>query len=787
MSSSFVRKGATVVASSAIALGLVAAGFVAPAQALINADSDASVVGYGDQSASYIANLPSAIGDHKVLDIAVGNQASYVLRDDNTVTTTWPSSADPAGYKLLAALNDQFDGRDVVDLEASYTGTFALLDDGTLVADPSTQGGAGFAAATDGQHFDAVSAGRHFALGLTDDGTVRGWGDSTGTAANGTEGVELIAAGYTHAIGYTTNGALVGWGNNSSGQLTFAGATDVIHGRAVTSLAAGLGISIALLEDGAVVVWGNAGSAYTQAIATALDTHDAVAVDASNSQVFVTVDDGRVLAFEQNPNGNQNLATEIAELTDGRRAVAVVGGDIHTLFAFATPTVTFASNGESVDDVVLSANDSIAIAGAGLLGGVAYEVRWDETQVSTGTTSLSGVIDDEADVTVALSKGAHVLTVTVGDNEFTQSVTVGTGLTAATPTISGTARVGEELTAVKGAWSTGTAFTYAWLRNGKAISGATSATYTLTSADVATQIQVKVTGTKQGFAATSKTSVKTAKVAAGTLTVGDVWISGDNVVGETLTANAEGWSPVTPKVSYQWYANGKAISKATKSTYVIPGTLADKAISLRVTGALKGYTTVSGSDGGNEFVERAQLQLDDYFVAGAPAVGKTLTITRANEGIQTASVTLEYQWMRNNEPIDGATKSTYKATKADVGSYVYARIYGSRTGYVPVAMTSYYVQIYAAQVKPGTVKITGTPKVGKTLTVTIAGGDPQADVVYIWTKTKGSTTSGLAYMEPTYTIQPEDKGYTIAVQAYFSKSGFASTPVTSKSTKKVAG
>jgi len=787
MSSSFVRRGATVVASSALTIGLVAAGFVAPAQALIDGDADATVVGYGNAGESYIDNVPLAVGDHKVLDIAVGNATSYILRDDNTVTRTWPSNADPAGFKLLTGLNDQFDGRDVVDLEAGYTGTFALLDDGALVADPSAQGGAGFAEATAEQQFEAVSAGRHFAIGLTTDGTVRGWGDSTGTAANGAEGVALVAAGYNHAIGYTTEGELIGWGSNSNGQLTFAGATDVIHGRAVESLAAGLGVSIALLEDGTVVVWGYSGSAYTQAIATALDTHDAVAVDASNSQVFVTVDDGRVLAFEQNPNGNQTIATEIAALTDGRRAVAVVGGDIHTLFAFATPTVSFTSNGESVDDVVLSTGDTVAIEGSGSLGGVAYQILWDATQVGSGTTTQAGVIDDEAVVTSALTKGAHVLTVTVGDDSYTQNVTVGAGLTAAIPTISGTVRVGEELTAVKGAWSTGTAFTYAWLRNGKAISGATAATYTLQPADVAAQIQVKVTGTKQGFAATSKTSIKTVKVAAGTLTVDDVWITGDHIVGETLTANVEDWAPVTPKVSYQWFANGKAISKATKSTYVIPGTLADKSISLRVTGTLKGYTSVSGYDGGSSFVERAVLQLDDYFVDGIPAVGKTLKIARSNETSQTPSVTLEYQWVRNNQPIDGATKSTYKATKADVGSYVYARIYASRTGYQPVATTSYYVQVYATQVKTGTVKITGTAKVGKTLTVAITNPDPDASVFHVWTKTKDGITSGLSFGESSYTIQPADKGYTIAVQAYYSKTGVAYALVTSKSTKKVVG
>ena len=62
------------------------------------------------------------------------------------------------------------------------------------------------------------------------------------------------------------------------------------------------------------------------------------------------------------------------------------------------------------------------------------------------------------------------------------------------PKISGTTRVGNILTAKVGTWSPApTAKTYRWLRSGKAIAGATSATYTLTSADLGRRIRIKVT------------------------------------------------------------------------------------------------------------------------------------------------------------------------------------------------------------------------------------------------------------------------------------------------------
>ncbi|GAA2986420.1 hypothetical protein JOD63_002278 [Microbacterium terrae] len=82
----------------------------------------------------------------------------------------------------------------------------------------------------------------------------------------------------------------------------------------------------------------------------------------------------------------------------------------------------------------------------------------------------------------------------------------------ATPTISGTAAVGSTLTAKSGTWTRGTAFSYQWLRNGVAISGATSATFRARPADAYAKISVKVTGKLSGHATATKTSASTAAV-----------------------------------------------------------------------------------------------------------------------------------------------------------------------------------------------------------------------------------------------------------------------------------
>ncbi|HMR50254.1 MAG TPA: CHAP domain-containing protein [Arachnia sp.] len=84
---------------------------------------------------------------------------------------------------------------------------------------------------------------------------------------------------------------------------------------------------------------------------------------------------------------------------------------------------------------------------------------------------------------------------------------------APTPKWVGSVRVGKTLTARPGTWKPAqVALSYQWLRDGKAISGATAPAYKLAAADKGKRISVKVTGTKAGFATTAKTSRSSIKV-----------------------------------------------------------------------------------------------------------------------------------------------------------------------------------------------------------------------------------------------------------------------------------
>jgi hypothetical protein len=149
------------------------------------------------------------------------------------------------------------------------------------------------------------------------------------------------------------------------------------------------------------------------------------------------------------------------------------------------------------------------------------------------------------------------------------------------PTITGTAREGETLTAHNGTWTNNpTIFTYQWRRcatDGTActnITGATKSTYTLTANDVLRTILVEVTAANTDGRRT-ETSEATDVVGSknGPKNTARPTISGETRVGEELTVSNGSWTPTPTSYSYRWQRcdgggeNCLNIAGATGRTY----------------------------------------------------------------------------------------------------------------------------------------------------------------------------------------------------------------------------
>lgn len=349
---------------------------------------------------------------------------------------------------------------------------------------------------------------------------------------------------------------------------------------------------------------------------------------------------------------------------------------------------------------------------------------------------------------------------------------------APTPTISGTAKAGTTLTAVPGTWAPSPiSFGYQWLRDGKAISGATGATYALQVADVGASIKVTVTGNKAGYNSVARTSAGTAKVATADLTqTPKPTISGTATVGSTLTATAGAWAPAPVSLGYQWYRGSTAIKGATKTTYKLVSEDAGKVIKVSVTGTKTGYRSVRVDSAPLASVVKASLEAAPQpTLSGTPKVGSTLTAS-AGEW-KPGGVTLSYQWYRGSTAIKGATKATYKVTSSDGGKALKVVVTGSKSGYATVKVASAPMTItlksLSATPKP---KLDGIRGVNHLLKAKVGSWKPsKVTLKYQWYR-NGKAIKGATKI--TYVTTSSDRGKTLTFRVTGSKSGYKTVSVT---------
>lgn len=162
-------------------------------------------------------------------------------------------------------------------------------------------------------------------------------------------------------------------------------------------------------------------------------------------------------------------------------------------------------------------------------------------------------------------------------------------------TVSGTARTGSKLTC-SAAWTGyNTTATWSWLRDGKTISGATGKTRTLTSDDYTHKVSCTGTVTNGAGSVNSTSPAVTIAVGPALKVTKAPSISGTAKVGYKLTAAHGTWSPTATSYTYSWKRNGKTITGATKSTYVLVKADKGQKITVKVTAHRYGWTNGSAT------------------------------------------------------------------------------------------------------------------------------------------------------------------------------------------------
>ena len=281
------------------------------------------------------------------------------------------------------------------------------------------------------------------------------------------------------------------------------------------------------------------------------------------------------------------------------------------------------------------------------------------------------------------------------------------------PTITGTARVGETLTASTTGITdsdglTNATFTYQWLADDAAISGATGSTYMLVAADVGKAIKVQVSFTDDAGNAESLTSAATTAAALPPLTASahDVPASHDGSAAFTFelhfseTPN-DGFSYKTLR-DHAFTATGGEVVKARRlergknvrwEITVQPSGNAGVTVALPATTDCSSQGAICTGDGrklssalevtvpGPEASSQLSQQQNSA-ATGAPAitgtarVGETLTANTTgiadSDGLTRA--TFAYQWLADDADITDATGSTYTPAAIDAGKAVKVRV-----------------------------------------------------------------------------------------------------------------
>ncbi len=255
-------------------------------------------------------------------------------------------------------------------------------------------------------------------------------------------------------------------------------------------------------------------------------------------------------------------------------------------------------------------------------------------------------------------------------------------VTASTPTITGTVRVGSALAVSTGAWTAGTTFTYRWTVNGATVS--TAPTFTPRAADRAGTLAVSITGSAASHLSATRTSLGVT-VAVGVLTSTVPKISGTPKVGRTLKVSAGSWTAGTA-LTYRWYVAGRAIAGATGKTFVPRSADRGKIVTAKVTGRKAGYTTVSRPSKPTAKVAAAsKMTSTTPKISGTPAVGRTLSVVR---GTWTTGVAFSYTWYASGRAITGAKSSKLVLTSAQRGKTITVKVTGRKAGFVTTSRTS---------------------------------------------------------------------------------------------------
>lgn len=458
--------------------------------------------------------------------------------------------------------------------------------------------------------------------------------------------------------------------------------------------------------------WRKGGAPVAGATSATLTFNSISLSDAGSYDVVVTNSSGSATSSSATLTVNAGNTAPTFTTQPASQSVTQGSGVTFTAAANGSPAPSYQwkKNGGNISGAT-SASYSINVASTSDAGNYTVVATNVAGSVTSNTASL--VVNVPA---IAPSISTHPLSTTA---------TAGTGATFSV-SASGTAPL-----------------TYQWSKNGNAIAGATSSTFSLGSAQLtdAGNYTVTVSNTAGSVVSSVATLTVTAAPTAPSITTQPQNLTATTGTGATFTVVASGTAPLT----YQWKKNGASISGATSSSFSIASVGNSDAAD---------YSVVVSNSAGS--ITSSSATLTVTAAATAPSITsqpQSVAVTVGNtvnfNVVSTGSVPLSYQWKKNGSNLSGATSATLTLSNvqiADAGDYtvVVSNSAGSATS--ASAALTVNPTLSAPSIGTAPQNISANANTSASFTVVANGSAPLS---YQWTKNgsaiPGATSSTLTF------------------------------------------